>query len=218
MNDDGAVGSMARAYLRASPATSLTVEVDWVSGRTPASSALEHLKAILERELHKPGGITIVRGNQISSSTTSWSLQAMVALERANRANHSSGSRVSMWLCYVGGSYAENRNALALAFSASASVIFRDRLDDATSSLVMEPEIERAVITHEAGHLLALVNLGYHSQYPHEDPQHPGHSRNPDSVMYWAVEDISIRNVLRGGPPSDFDQDDRADLAMLRSS
>jgi hypothetical protein len=36
--------------------------------------------------------------------------------------------------------------------------------------------------------------------------------------MYWSVEDISIRNVLRGGPPPDFDDADRADLAMLRES
>jgi hypothetical protein len=218
MNDDGSVGSMGRAYLRRSPATSLVVEVDWVSGREPASSALAHLKAILVRELDKPGGITVTLGNQISSSTQSWSLAAMVALERANRNNHSGGSRATMWLCYVGGSFGPNRNALAVAFSASASVIFRDRLDDATSSFVIEPEIERSVVTHEAGHLLALVNLGYRSRYDHEDPAHPGHSRNPDSVMYWAVEDISIRNVLRGGPPSDFDTDDRADLAMLRGS
>jgi hypothetical protein len=218
MNDDGSVGSMARAYLRRSPASSLVVEVDWVSGRQPSRTALDHLRAILARELDKPAGITISLGNEISSRTSSWSLDAMVALERANRAGHSSGGRASMWFCYVGGSFAENRNALAVAFSASASVVFRDRIDDAASSLVIEPEIERSVLTHEAGHLLALVELGYRSAYAHQDPQHPGHSNNRDSVMYWAVEDISIRNVLRGGPPSDFDQADRADLAMLRTA
>jgi hypothetical protein len=62
------------------------------------------------------------------------------------------------------------------------------------------------------------VNIGYRSRFNHEDPAHPNHSNNPGSVMYWAVEDISIRNVLRGGPPPDFDDADRADLAMLRES
>jgi hypothetical protein len=216
LNDDGAVGTMARAYLRRSPATSLTVEVDYVSGRQPQQSALDHLKAILERELDKPAGISIRVGSAIASNTTSWTVQAMVAFERAHRNDHSSGAHASMWFGYVGGSFADNANALAVAFTASSSMIFRDRLNDATSALVIEPEIERSVITHEAGHLLALVNLGYRSKHNHEDPQHPGHSSDPDSVMYWAVEDISIRTIVHGGPPSDFDQDDRDDLAMLR--
>ena len=214
--DDAAVGAMARTYLRGSPATSLTVEVDWVSGRDPSGTALDHLSAILRRELDKPGGIRVALGNRIASGRSTWSLEDLVSLEKANRSGHSGGGRATMWICYVNGSFAENANALAVAFSASSAAIFRDRIDDATTSLVLEPEIERSVIVHEVGHLLALVNIGYRSRYDHEDPQHPHHSNNPDSVMYWAVEDVSVRNILRGGPPDDFDDADRADLAMLR--
>jgi hypothetical protein len=65
---------------------------------------------------------------------------------------------------------------------------------------------------------MALINFGYHSAYNHEDSSHPHHSNNPNSVMYWAVEDVSVRNILRGGPPADFDDADRADLTMLRTS
>jgi hypothetical protein len=36
--------------------------------------------------------------------------------------------------------------------------------------------------------------------------------------MYWAIEDMSIATILSGGPPDDFDQYDRADLASLRGS
>jgi hypothetical protein len=207
---------MARTYLRRSPATSLIVEVDWVKGRSPVQSALDHLASILRRELDKPAGIVVERGNEIASGKSHWSVGDLVALEKANRARHSRGTRATMWFAYVDGSFAENANALAVAFSASSSALFRDRIDDATTSLVLEPEIERSVVVHEAGHLLALVNIGYTSRYDHEDPQHPNHSNNPDSVMYWAVEDISVRNLLRGGPPDDFDQADRADLAFLR--
>jgi hypothetical protein len=216
--DDGGVGAMARTYLRRSPATSMVVEVDWVSGRDPAQSALDHLGTILRRETDKPGGVGIERGNQIASGRQSWTVGDLVALEQANRRSHSGGHRATMWICYVDGSFASNANALAVSYTASSVAIFRDRLDDAASALVVEPAIERSVITHEAGHLLALVNIGYRSRYDHEDPQHPHHSNNKNSVMYWAVEDISIRNVLHGGPPDDFDTADRADLAMLRGA
>ena len=209
---------MARTYLRRSPASSLAVEVDWVSGRDPSQSALDHLASILDRELDKPAGVGVRPGNRISSSRTRWSGADLAALERANRAGRSAGSRATLWICYVGGSFAGGDTSLAVAFSASAVAIFRDRIDDATSALLLAAEIERSVLVHEAGHLLALVNIGYRSRFDHEDPAHPHHSTNPASVMYWAVEDVSVRTLLRGGPPDDFDDADRADLAMLRGS
>jgi len=207
---------MARTFLRASPATSLTLEVDWVSGRDPSSSALDHLSSILHRECDKPAGITIKLSDEIASGRSSWTVEDLLALERRYRSFHSGGTRAAIWMVYVDGSFGPNPNALAVSFTASSAAIFRDRLQDASSSLVSEPSIERSVITHESGHLMALVNIGYHSRYNHEDPQHPHHSNDRNSVMYWAVEDVSIRTILHGGPPDDFDTADRADLAMLR--
>jgi hypothetical protein len=154
----------------------------------------------------------------MSTTRTSWTVDDLVAAERRFRAERSGGSRVTMWIAYLGGSFAETPSALGTAFAASAAVIFRDRIDEATSALVLASEIERSVLTHEAGHLLALINIGYQSRFAHEDPGHPKHSNNPDSVMYWAVEDLSLKDLLTGGPPSDFDAADRADLAVLRGS
>lgn len=121
-----------------------------------------------------------------------------------------------MWLVFLNGSLAQNSDALGIAYSASAAAIFRDRIDAATTAVLLASEIERSVLAHEVGHLLALVNVGYRSRIAHEDPAHPHHSNNDESVMYWAVEDVSIRNILGGGPPSDFDDADRADLEMLK--
>ena len=212
------VGAMATSYLRASPARSLVVEVDWMSGRKPASSSLSHLGGILRRELAKPDGVDVRFGAEMALSRSSWTVDDMVAAERQFRAERSSGSRATIWIAFVGGSFAESDSALGAAFAASAVVIFRDRIGEATSALLLASEIERSVLVHEAGHLLALVNIGYRSARDHEDPAHPHHSKNPHSVMFWAVEDLSIRNILGGGPPDDFDADDRADLDMLRTS
>jgi hypothetical protein len=35
--------------------------------------------------------------------------------------------------------------------------------------------------------------------------------------MYWAVESGLVTQVLSGGPPRDFDDDDLADLAAIRN-
>ena len=83
------------------------------------------------------------------------------------------------------------------------------------ASDVSPARLELAVATHEVGHLLGLVDLFLRTG--RADPEHPGHSANPRSVMYWAVESDVVGDLLTGGPPVDFDADDRADLATIRN-
>lgn len=207
---------MALTYLRASPASSLIVEIDWIQGRVPSSGALDHLAAVLDRELDKPNGIEIRRGGEVRSARATWTLDDIASLERANRSVHSSGTTATLWIGYVSGSFSENPDALGVSYSASSFVIFRDRINSATTAIIQPGEIERSVVLHEAGHILSLVEIGYRSRYNRQDSGHPYHSRNKGSVMYWAVEDVSLANVLAGGPPDDFDEADRGDLAELR--
>lgn len=216
--DFGEVGSMARTYLRLSPARRLVVEVAWVVGNEPNQRALDHVSRILEDVTDKPGGVSVIRGRSFASSKSAYTAADIRSIESQNRGRFSGGDTVTMWIVYLNGSYAEQGGALGLAYGATSAAIFREQLDKATTAIVTEAAIERAVVTHEVGHLLALVNLGYRSPRDHEDPQHRGHSRNDDSVMFWAVEDVSLKNILAGGPPDDFDADDRADLEMLKSA
>ena len=105
-----------------------------------------------------------------------------------------------------------------MAVDASTIAVFKDSIDDSVNFLgrPSADEIERAVTVHEAGHLLGLVNLVYQSPIPHEDPDHPGHSNNEDSVMYWAIESQDIGNQLDGEPPNNFDEYDLDDLSLLK--
>ncbi|MCA1832077.1 MAG: hypothetical protein ABR548_02870 [Actinomycetota bacterium] len=214
-NDEGPVGSMAKTFLRPSPASRLIVEVDWASGRDPSSLALTHLQNVLESVTDKPGGVRVVRGSQIPASKDEYSIRDLHGLEAAHRSSLSGGDTATMWFVFLNGSLAENADALGVSYEASAAAIFEDRIQSSTTALFQASEIERSVLTHEAGHLLALVNIGYKSAFDHEDADHPHHSKNSGSVMYWAVEDVSVRSLLGGGPPSEFDEQDKADLKML---
>jgi hypothetical protein len=214
--DDAGVGSMARILLRAAPARRLVVEIAHVSGRQPSQQALGHLKAILQRELAKPAGIEFDIDAEITNPRDSYTLSNLLSLESRYRRQHSNGDTATIWIAALNGSYSGGSSTLGLSFRATAFALFEDQIQQAANVFVSSSSIERSVITHEMGHLLALINIGYRSHYDHEDPQHPHHSKFQTSVMYWAVEETSISTILQGGPPDDFDQYDRADLALLR--
>jgi hypothetical protein len=113
-----------------------------------------------------------------------------------------------------------NENVLGVAVDASTVMIFVDNIKE-SENLIQRPSwenIEASVTVHELGHLLGLVNLVYQSNVDHEDPDHPGHSSNDQSVMYWAIETSDISNILFGTLPNEFDSDDLSDLSNLKNS
>ena len=205
---------MALAYIRPSPARTIVVEVDYVEGRAPSASALDHVEAILERDLDKP---VDVRADDVMRPRGSWSIAEIRTAEATHRDAFSAGDTATMWVAYLDGEMRREPDTLGVAYEASGAAVFRDRLSAASTAFLTAAAIERSVLTHEIGHLLGLVNIGYTSDYDHEDPAHPGHSNRRESVMYWQVEDVSIAAILAGGPPDDFDRYDRADLRARRS-
>jgi hypothetical protein len=215
-DDHGSVGAMSLAYLRSSPARSLVVEIDYVTGFKPAQTATDHLRAVLSRELGKPGGVSVLVDDEIPIQRTAYTFDQIDGLESRYRSHRSSGDTATMWLIYLNGDLAGDNGTLGVAFRASEAALFKEQIRGAASPLVDADSIERSVIVHESGHLLGLVNIGYHSKFDHEDPDHPHHSNKRTSVMFWAIEDISIATILRGGPPDDFDNYDKGDLQQLR--
>lgn len=129
------------------------------------------------------------------------------------------GSETLHWYFLFPSGEHEDSSVLGVAVDASTVAIFKDSVDEA-QGLFGRPsseEVERAVTVHEAGHLLGLVNLVYTSPIDHEDPDHPHHSKNEDSVMYWAIETNDVGNFITGNIPDEFDDDDKSDLEGMAS-
>lgn len=213
--DDLDTGHNAVFYLRADH-PKLVTELDAVNGREPGQQALDTLHARLSSVLDKPGGIQILAPEGFTASKSVYDLDDIKRLEQQHRQHDSEGDTVVMHFLFLNGRYTDE-GVLGIAYQAGSVVIFTDQVRAASTPLVPPEAIMRSVLVHEAGHLLQLVNNGYESPRGHEDPEHPGHTKHPDGVMYWAVESISVANVLQGGPPDDFHPDSRADLEDLKA-
>jgi hypothetical protein len=120
-----------------------------------------------------------------------------------------------MSVLFVHGDYEGDTGVLGVTVRSDVAAVFVDQVAGSAGLLGGSAVVERSVSTHEVGHLLGLVDLfldtGRH------DPQHPGHSTNPGSVMYWAVESDVIGSILGANPPTEFDAADLADLAAIRN-
>ena len=214
--DDGDVGDNALIYLR-DDVPRLVIEVDAVEGKEPSDASLDHLRSVLASVLDKPGGIEVMPTEAIGGAEDRYSTGDLRAVEERRRDTSSDGESASLYVLVVTGEFADDPHALGVAYSASSMAIFRDTVEEASGFLGSPERVERSVIVHEAGHMLGLVNIGYSSPREREDPEHPNHSSNEDSVMFWAVESDAIFQLLDGPGPDNFDEDDRDDLEDLKS-
>jgi hypothetical protein len=228
--DRTAPGARAGEYLHAQPYTSILVELDYVTGAEPEGGAISLFQQRLQEATGKSVEVVRTPGLEGSGANHRYTGQELQSLEDRFRSQHSEGARAALYLMYLDGGFerdTDDQKVLGAAYHGSSLAMFKGNLrayakngNPLDPSQLQKPtigDLEGSVIVHEAGHVLGLVDIGTPMVTQHADAQHPGHSNNQESVMYWEVEQVSLLgSVLGQHPPNDFDANDRADLQAAR--
>lgn len=216
-------------YVSSRDYTRWIIEVDTVRGQEPPSSAFTVLHERLNSVVSKPAGIEVRKDDTLEPRGGVWSQEDVLALSGQSKDVATGGDTVTIHVLVLDGEY-EAGNVLGATYhrersdgtvtSSGPIVLFAETIRDAACPpplglCLNEEAIWQAVMVHEFGHAMGLVNIGAPMQTDHEDDAHPGHSDNRNSVMYYAVETLDVVTVFQGGPPTDFDAEDRADLCAL---
>lgn len=207
----GPPGSAAPLFLRPAPASALIVEISANDGVSPTRETLDHVTSVLHDVSGKP--VSVTAGHPVPARDSWTAADLRHAADAAATSSQGEGHAVFR-LLFLHGRWADSDSVLGISVRGDVAALFVDRIDEAADPLVGPTAIEVAATTHEVGHLLGLVDLYLNKN--RDDPQHPGHSTDKNSVMYWAVESTVVTDLLSGGPPRDFDAADRADLAEIR--
>lgn len=220
-SDYAGPGEWHKEFLDDAKYGSLLVEIDYVDGSAPSEAALEMLRTRMGERLSKPNGIEVKLDDKLSAGGGTRSINQVANLEDRHRDFTKGDGRAVLYVLYLDGNYDEDTQeslVLGAAYSGSSIVMFQETIRETAQNLPLlttpASSIERAVLVHELGHILGLVNNHLPMQRPHEDAASKTHSTNQDSVMYWAVETSNIDLLLRfrTEPPNNFDADDVADM------
>lgn len=225
-------------YLRASPYPRLIVEVDAVSGLSLSADVTEALIEVIGGLVDKPGGITVVIDESLprAHEGEAWSLGELSDLGEERFDLEVDDDTIKVHVLLLDGSYygSDGGAHLGLSWDGGHVALFQEGLADACTSGMGGHALasqacrtaELGVLAHEFGHVFGLVNNGAPMVDPHEDPAHPGHTDDPDCLMYWAYErgDVirKISDAINAGTPAEealgFCAPSLADLAALRSA
>ena len=208
--EDSIIDIQPKHFLSDKDFDQLIVEVVSVDGYGPNPDALDNLADLLNQRLKKPAGITFVQRTIEPTGNVSFTANDLRTLEDEVRTEYAEEDKLAGYIFYADAEYAENTESskvLGVAYSSTAMCIFKETIQDHSGGLgeASELVLESAVLMHEFGHVLGLVNNGTPMTQDHEGES--GHCDNEDCLMYYAAETSDMLGILGGGSiPSLDDQ------------
>lgn len=204
----------------------LLVEVAAVAGRAPLPGTLDHLRTTLANVTGK--AVVVTGPTVLQPQGGAYGERDLERIHEAtaffSEGGFLDGRRVVLRVLYLDGRMAaddEEHSTLGRSLMADGVIaIFRDsyssayRVANGTKAPAVA-DMDRHVLLHEVGHALGLVGNGAPMVRDRMAPDNPGHSRSPESVMYFHPPMTPDQRVS-GKVSATFDQDDLADLAAFR--
>ncbi len=209
----GGVGDLAGPLLAPGAVKRIIYELLLQDGLMPHQRTLDHVVGQIGTFSGKP---VRVERTPIPAGPSTWSADQLHAYADRYSRFKSGGDVAVLHVLFVHGGLPD---AAGAATRADVVSMFPDSYEGGGLT-VSEARIEDTVVMHETGHILGLVDLWLTTGRGDvsDDPAPGGHhSSNPDSVMYWRVETLDVKTFFRGGPPTEFDAEDRKDLAAIRN-
>lgn len=211
-------GSSANDLLSDKTFKRMVIEVVYVTGFEPSTTAINNLVSFLTARTYKPNGISVIKHAIASPGNSPYTDQEIVNIENANRTKYNNSDQIAVWAFFADGKSSKDTETsliLGTAYRNTSFVIFEQTIQNLSDS-PFEPGrslLETTIITHEFGHLLGLTNLGTPLQSNHEDAEHPKHCIEKTCLMYWSSEsNAGIPDMVSAGNAPQLDAQCIADL------
>ncbi|WP_366183541.1 membrane metalloprotease [Flavobacterium ovatum] len=211
-------GTSANDMLANNAFKSMVIEVAYVQGFEPSTTAINNFVAFLNERINKPDGIRVVKRVIASTGKTSFTDQEIIDIEVENRTLYNTDSEIAVWAYFADGESSKNTTesvVLGTAYRNTSFVIFQKTVQRLSGSFNQpnRSTYEATVIEHEFGHILGLTNLGTTLQSNHEDTTNEKHCITESCLMYWSTgTGGGISSMISGGSVPKLDTACLADL------
>ncbi|MCB9194861.1 MAG: peptidase [Flavobacteriales bacterium] len=202
--ENGVFDILPKHFLSAEKYTKLTIEVISIEGHEPNNEAINNLKSFLKDRLNKPDGIDFKYTTITSPNNHTFSVSDLQEIEKSNRTQFAKNGTLTAYVFYADQGSSEDtdsRQVLGLAYGSTSICIFKQTVNDNSGGIgqVSEATLETAVLMHEFGHILGLVNNGTPMTQNHEDPNRAHHCDNQNCLMYFESSTTDMLGIIGNG-------------------
>ncbi|MBC7828258.1 MAG: hypothetical protein H7122_10975 [Chitinophagaceae bacterium] len=178
----------------------LFVEIQFIAACKPEQATLDYLKSFLETYLNKPKGINIVLNEIPVIKQDALSRDEVLAIEKQKRTRFMNQDTIALYILFTNGVHPGNK-ILGMAYRNTSAVIYGKAIRKYSSMAgrLTHQELETAVLLHEIGHLLGLVNKGSTPISQHIDSTFHDHCNNRKCLMFHSVETKNLSSILLKG-------------------
>lgn len=197
-----ATGASAHDFLSGDIFSTLTIQVVYSPGMKLQQQSIDNLAAFLQAHLHKTGGITVTQYPVASIAKSTVSIDDVSNFEKSNRTVFTSGVNMGVCILAVDAGYT-TAGVAGVAYKNTSIVLLEKTIQANSGGLTQASRVvvETAVLEHEFGHLLGLVNTGTGMATPHEDDAHKAHCTDNNCLMYYQLETSGFLAQLTGTVP-----------------